>query len=199
MPATFDTPPSLTRREALQRAALFLGAALSPSLLSGVLAAQPANAAASSSAAAAPRYLTAAQFAAAAAAAERILPRTDTPGALDVGVPAFIDLMFGRFLSAEEKSRLTGGLAALDAASATAHRQPFAQLAGAQQDALLQAAADAANGDLKTFFYQIKELTIVGYFTSEPVGKNVTRYEPVPGPFRACVPITETGNRAWTK
>jgi hypothetical protein len=191
MTSTFDS--TLTRREALRRAALALGAALSPSLLNGVLHAQPA------AAGTAPRALTAQQHATVSALAERILPRTDTPGALDAGVPAFIDRMFGDFMSAEEEDRLTRGVVAIDTAATRAHQKPFAQLASAQQDAILQSAADAAGDDPKSFFYQIKELTIVGYFTSELVGKNVTHYLPIPGPYRACVPIAETGNKAWTR
>ena len=38
--------------------------------------------------------------------------------------------------------------------------------------------ADAEANEEKSFFLQIKELTIVGYFTSEQVGKNILRYEP---------------------
>ena len=103
------------------------------------------------------------------------------------------------FRSAQEKDRLVSGVAALDTASMKRHQRAFTSLAPSQQDALLQAAADAANNDPKSFFYQIKELAIVGYFTSEVVGKNVTHYLPVPGPFRGCVPLSETGNTAWTR
>ncbi|MSU24239.1 MAG: gluconate 2-dehydrogenase subunit 3 family protein [Opitutus sp.] len=184
---------SLTRRDAIKRAALLLGVAISPSIFNGVLHAQPVAAGAK------PRFLTAQQFATVGAMAERILPRTDTPGALDAGVPAFIDFMFGEFLTAEEKERLTKGVVATDTASIRTHRAAFAQLPGEQQDRVLQAAADAADNDPKSFFYQIKELTVVGYFTSEIVGKTVTHYEPVPGPFQGCVPIAETGNKAWTR
>jgi hypothetical protein len=194
MTSTLDS--SFTRRDALKRAALLLGAAaISPSLLNGVLHAQPAAAGAGAK----PKYLTAAQFAVASAVVERILPRTDTPGALDAGVPAFVDLMFGEFMTAEEKTRLSRGLDALANASFRGRQMSFAELNATEQDAVLQGSLSAANNDPKSFFYQIKELTIVGYFTSEIVGKNVTNYDPIPGPFKGCVPISETGNKAWTK
>ena len=45
----------------------------------------------------------------------------------------------------------------------------------------------------------ILELTVLGYFTSETVGKTVLHYDPVPGRFEACIPLAEVGNRAWTK
>lgn len=186
---------ALTRREAIQRATLFLGVALSPSLLTSVMqAATP-----SGGVNAKPVYLSAQQFAIAGAVAERILPGTDTPGARDVGVPAFIDLMFGKYLAASDKQVVATGLAEVEAASVAAHKKSFLQLTDAQQDALLTTLAEASKTKVRTFFHQFKELTVLGYFTSETVGKTVLHYDPVPGRFEACIPLAEVGNRAWTK
>lgn len=186
----------MTRREAIRRATLFLGVAISPSLLTGVMQAQPAAAAGSG---AKPVYLTAKQFETAGAVAERIVPRTDTPGALDVGVPAFVDLMVGKYLNSADKAVIVAGLAEVEAASMAAHKKAFAQLTAAQQDAQLTALAEASQNKARTFFHQIKEMTVLGYFTSETVGKTVLHYDPVPGRFQGCVPIAETGNRTWNR
>jgi gluconate 2-dehydrogenase gamma chain len=196
-PAVPSSPASvlLTRREAIQRAALFLGVALSPSLLAGALQAQSGAAGATRG----PRYLSAAQFAIAAAVAERILPRTDTPGAGDVGVPAFIDLMFGAYLTPEENALLAAGLAEVEQLSTQQYRRGFTQLTPAQQDELLGGLARASESKEKTFFHLIREVTVLGYFTSEPVGKNVLHYDPIPGRYEGCVPLSEVGNRAWTR
>ncbi len=187
---------SITRREAISRVTALLGVAIAPSILAGVARAQ---AAANAGAAAKPRYLSAPQFETVSAVAERILPRTDTPGAIDVGVPAFIDLMVGEFMTADEKRVFLAGLAEVEAASAAAHQRGFAQLAPAQQDAVLTRLAEASQSKEKTFFHQVKELTLLGYFTSEPVGKNVTHYDPIPGRYQGCVPLADVGNKAWTR
>ncbi len=184
----------MNRREAIKRAAMFLGVAISPSLLAGVMQAQTV-----AGAGAKPVYLTAPHFETAAAIAERILPRTDTPGATDVGVPAFIDLMYGKFMSAEEKAAFSAGLTEFEAASAAVNKMNFAKLAPDRQDAFLRGIAEGAQANPKAFFRQIKELTVVGYFTAETVGKTVLHYDPVPGRFDACVPLAEVGNVAWTK
>jgi gluconate 2-dehydrogenase gamma chain len=187
----------LTRREAIQRTVALLGVAIAPSILAGVGRAQ--YAAARAGATAKPVHLTPKQFEIVAAAAERILPRTDTPGAVDVGAPAFIDLMVGEYLTAEEKGVFTAGLAEVDAAATAAHQRGFAQLTPAQQDAVLTRIAVASQAKEKTFFHALRELTLLGYFTSEQVGKNVTHYDPIPGAYRGCVPISEVGNKAWTR
>jgi len=187
---------TMTRREAIKRAALFLGVAISPSLLTGALHAATTSVAFG---ALPPAFLSAKQLETIAALAERILPRTDTPGAIDVGVPAFIDLMVGKYFSADERRMFTAGLAEFDAVSAAKHQGAFASLPIAQQDALLMELAVASQKKDKTFCHQIRELTVVGYFTSENVGRNVLHYDPVPGRFDACVPLSEVGNRSWTK
>jgi hypothetical protein len=178
----------VSRREALKRAAAVLGIAIAPSLLSNVLRAQSSTALR--------RYLDEDQFATITALAERILPRTDTPGALDVGVPAFIDLMYGEYFSAGEKQRLVAALAAFDAAATSAHGKGFAQLTGEQQDAQLMATAESSSE--RQHFVGIRELTIVGYFTSEVVGRNVLIYDPIPTRYEGCIPLEETGNVSWT-
>jgi hypothetical protein len=182
----------MTRRAALKRAALFLGVALTPSLIANVLqvAATPGAKAV---------FLSPAQLDLVTAIAERILPRTDTPGATDVGVPAFVDLMLGKYSSASERQVFTAGLDEVNAASLAAHAQSFVEISAAQQDAILMKIAVASQKKDKTFFHQIKELTVVGYFTSEIVGRTVLHYDPVPGRFQGCVPISEVGNVLWTK
>jgi len=183
--SAFDT---ITRREALQRAAAVLGVVLSPSLFNRLLAAEPAPAGA--------RSLSATQLATATALADRILPRTDTPGALDVGVPEFLDLMHGAYLAPDEKSALDAALAHFERAAQTQHESSFAALPPGRQDALLTAVAESEN--VREHFLRVRELVVVGYFTSEEVGKNVLRWDPVPGVFLPCIPLSEVGNASWT-
>jgi hypothetical protein len=187
-------PTSIDRREAIRRAALLLGAFVSPSLVGCAERALPAR----SGTAAAARYLTPAEFALVAAVADRILPRTDTPGAVDVGVPSFIDLAYGEFMTAGERTMLADGLASLEAESAATRRTTFASLTPDQQDELLRAVARASQDLDRSFFRQMREATILGYFTSEEVGRKVLHYDPVPGRYDPCVPIGDVGSVVWT-
>ena len=184
----------LSRRSAIKRVALLIGATLSPALLDGI-----AHAQSTAGGAVRPVNLSAAQFALVDAIAERILPRTDTPGARDVLVPQFIDVMFGAYMTAADKKTWSDGLADVAARSQRAHRRGFAELTEAQQEAILKAVAVASQGKERTFFQQVRDLTLIGYFTSEPVGRNVTQFDPIPGRFDACLPLSEVGNRSFTR
>lgn len=47
------------------------------------------------------------------------------------------------------------------------------------------------------FFAMLKELTLLGYFTSEKVGLEVLNYDPIPGAYLGCIPLPENG-RTWS-
>jgi gluconate 2-dehydrogenase gamma chain len=191
VPSNEQTAPSpIGRREAIRRAALLAGVIVAPEWLMAVdQAATPA--------APGPR-LTSAQLAVAGGVAERILPRTDTPGAADVGVPAFIDRLYGEFMTPAERQMLTDGLNAVDDEARSVHGSGFSTLAADRQDALLRTIASAEEGKPQGFFLLIRSATILGYFTSEQVGRNVLHYDPVPGRYDGCVPIDQVGRRNWT-
>ena len=188
-PTDPSTASAIGRREAIRRAALLAGVALSPEWLT--LVEQPRSAAQTS-------YLAPAQRAIMSAITDRIIPRTDTPGAADVGVPAFIDLLYGEFMSPAERQLLTDGLTRVEAAATSTHMASFATLDADSQDALLRGIAQAEEGREQSFFGLIRSATVLGYFTSEQVGRKVLNYDPVPGRYDGCIPIDQVGRRSWT-
>ena len=128
--------------------------------------------------------------------ADVILPPTDTPGASDLGVHEFIDLMLAEWFGAEESEVILAGLADLDRQAEVQHGADFLGasaeerhdlVTGLDEDlaALYQSGAD--EGALaSSFFYWMKRLTITGYFTSEE-GAAQTDYRIVPGTFEGCL------------
>lgn len=182
----------MNRRDAIKRAGFALGAAISASTLSGVAFAQSNRSGASWK----PVNLKRRQAEVAGAIAERILPKTDTPGAIDVGVPEFMDILYGSYMTKEEKSIFAKGLNAMNQRARKAHKKHFAELNAAQQDDLVRdLAADSEN---REFYKKVRELTLVGYFTSKEVGMNVLKYDPIPGMYKGCIPRSEVGDTAWS-
>jgi len=182
------TGAAIDRREAIRRAALLAGVALSPALVTFVAGAQTA---------AKKTYLTPAQAAVSGAAAERILPRTDTPGAADVGVPAFLDRFYGEFMTDDERRLFVAGLDAIESAAKAAHGGSFASLASAQQDAVLRTVAASQQAQSPSSFGLLRSTTILGYFSSEQAAKSVLNYDPVPGSYDGCMPLDQAKGRDW--
>lgn len=128
--------------------------------------------------------------------AELIMPATDTPGARDAGVAAFIDRNLADWAEPYWRDMVVAGLDRADADARAAHGQPFLALSPVQQAALLTRYDEEARAKRPHFFATLKDLVTVGYFSSEPGATKAARYDPVPGDYRGCVPLKEIG-RVW--
>jgi hypothetical protein len=198
----------MNRREAIQKTALALGYTLSAPLVSAVLNGCKAK----SNLAFTPVFFTGDQGRLVSAIAETILPRTNTPGAIDAGVPGFIDDLLGTVYSPEQQKGFTVGLAAFAEEAKAEIGDDFIDATPEQQLTFLKKKNAealqgnggsqsegwwaAGTGSSKPFFLEIKELTVLGFFTSEAGATQVLQYKQVPGPFKGCVPLTEVG-KAW--
>ncbi|AKD57200.1 gluconate 2-dehydrogenase subunit 3 family protein [Spirosoma radiotolerans] len=169
----------MNRREALSRVSLMLGGTLSAPTL---LAFDRWNQMTPESRVNSPSILNEEQREIMARVAERIIPKTDTPGAIDVGVPAFIELMLREGYTKPVQDTFLTGLGDLAG-------KGFLTASADQQTTLLkqveaQTLANAKAGSV-SFWQLIKELTVWGYFTSEAGIKSSFDYQPIPGKFEA--------------
>jgi len=187
----------MDRRTALKRTAMIMGGALSSSAIAGVLQGCSAEKQLDWQ----PVFLSQEQAATTAEVTERIIPATDTPGAKDVGVPEFIDKMLNDIYTEEEQQQFLDGINQLNQESESAFGDPFVGLSPEQQDEVLQKMAVASGdyqGEGKPFFKMAKELTMLGFFTSEIGATQVLQYAQVPGYYEGCIPVEEAGNgKTW--
>jgi len=117
-----------------------------------------AGVAAASPAAGQPALFSAAELAGLAALADAIIPRTDTPGAADAGVPAVIERRFAANPQLAERFRT--GMQALDSDAQSRFHAAFAALTPAQQVELLTPRQQ------DPFFRMIKDMTVEGYYST---------------------------------
>ena len=178
----------IDRREALGGIAAIFGAALIPALQRAV--AQDADPGMG------PQNVifSDAQRALVDALVERIIPTTDTPGAMEAGVTGYIEMIIDEFYGSAEREEFLGDLQAADAYAGEQYGAPFAGLNAEQQDAIISLAEQQQLGDAgDTFFDTIKQLTVTGYYTSE-IGMTVEQvYLPVPGRYDGEYPYAEVG------
>jgi hypothetical protein len=187
---------AIDRREFLWRAAVILGGAVSTSCANAVLG-RPADAPLRTDS----PLLGTDERATLTAAVDRILPATSTPGAVEAGVPDFVEFVLVEGFEADGRQRFRDGLAQLDASAREQHGTGFATLSPEAQGGLLAAleqqelaAAPPSGGldflgglrDDKPFFATLKELSVVGFFTSEIGATQVFDFHAWPGHFDAC-------------
>jgi gluconate 2-dehydrogenase gamma chain len=122
-------------------------------------------------AAAAPKALSPQQFRTLERLTDLIIPvDAGKPGALQAGVPAWIDALVN--VNGDLKSRYVTGLAWLDQTMTTQHKTAFATATPAQQTALLDVIAFKENKTPDNapgvdFFILARRMTVDGFYTSD--------------------------------
>jgi hypothetical protein len=140
--------------------------------------------------------------------ADTILPATDTPGARDAAVGRFMTRYSAACYPPEHIALLKSGLADIDAQMQTLQSKGFRQANAAAKISLLtqidrQAKeharlADAKPGDSSPHYFTLmKQLTLYGFFTSEPGATRLARYRPIPGRYKGCIPYVK-GETFWS-
>jgi len=129
--------------------------------------------------------------------AETILPETKTPGAKAAHVGAFMALMVTDTYDDREQQIFRDGMRQLEQASfmaaKPAERLALLERLDREQKTYMDGKADGAPAH---YFRLMKELTLLGYFTSEIGCTQAQRYRETPGRFDPCVPYTP-GETAW--
>lgn len=186
----------IKRREAIKLTAYLMGAAVSASAVAAVMTgcqsdAGTAGEAKDVTAGWEPVYLSKDQTKLVEAATERIIPATDTPGAKEAKVNRFIDIYLKDNARKEEQEGFLKGLAALDSEAQAAYSKKFVNLTDEQQDEVLTKLMNREAD--QEFFFGLKQLTLLGFFTSEVGATQVLKYNKIPGDYQGCIPFSEVG------
>ncbi|QZH74105.1 MAG: gluconate 2-dehydrogenase subunit 3 family protein [Erythrobacter sp.] len=177
---------NIDRRDALAGMVAMFGASLFAPIARAASQAAPI----SSGPPSAPVF-TAEQRALMTALTERIMPTTDTPGAIAAGVPEFIEKLLADWALPEEREPIIAGLDAIEARSQTDYQMAATSTLPEQQDALLQLAMDGELSEGADFFQKFRQLVITGYFTSEIGITQEREYLPVPGRYDGAYPYSQ--------
>ena len=158
-----------------------------------------------------PEFLTTNQANTLAEMTETILPRTATPGAKDIGVPQFLDKVLKKLLSEADQKDFVAGLDKLEETCKSVNGKYFDQCTKEQREALLLDMDKKAakfppsvwgitlveKPDPITFYRRLKALTLMAYFTSEKVNKELLAYDPIPSEYNGH--LAYTGQNVWSE
>ncbi|GAB3845906.1 gluconate 2-dehydrogenase subunit 3 family protein [Hymenobacter terrigena] len=135
---------------------------------------------------------------------ETILPATKTPGAKAAQVGSFMSVMVRDCYTPADQKIFLNGLTKLDQDCKAKNGKGFLACDAAQRTAFLTAldaeqkafTQNKQKDDPAHYFRMMKELTLLGFFTSEVGATKALRYLPVPGRYDGNVPYKK-GDRAW--
>jgi len=197
----------MKRREAINRVALLMGGALSaPTMLAFLEGCKSANE--TSTGISFP--FSADRQALVSEVAEIIIPKTDTPGAKEAKVGEFIEKMLKECYAEKDQSSFNKGMEELE-------KKDFMKASPAEQTKILKEMETAARTESEKagaekkkyteagkeytdagvpFFRLVKELTLLGYFTSEAGATQALEYVAVPGRYDGCIDL-KPGQKAW--
>ncbi|MFU8812708.1 MAG: gluconate 2-dehydrogenase subunit 3 family protein [Balneolaceae bacterium] len=197
MDETTQPTETISRKEAIKRTGLILGGVVfAPSIL-GVLkgcTAQPGDWT--------PTFFSREQARTVTALADVILPEDDSPSASQVGVPAFIEEMVSTVYTEEQRQEFLNGLNQFEDAASEELQARFPDLDNDRRYEftynLNRIALEEEPGRPggTPFILMFKELTMLGYFTSEAGATEVLSYVAVPGVYEGCTPVTDA-TRTW--
>jgi hypothetical protein len=208
----------MNRRDALLRVATLVGATMSLPALADTLERSAALRASTGK----PVLFSADQDAMVAELADTIIPTTKTPGAKAAKVNEIIDVVLKDCYREPDQKAFLEGLAHTNKLSQDAYGKAFVGLDNTQRIEVVkkleaeakQQRADRAKAlqsgnnqqDVQVpqekrqqtipFFTMLKDLTLMGYFTSEIGCTQALEYVAVPGRYEGCITL-KPGQKAW--
>ncbi len=187
----------LSRREALMRVGLLMGGALSAPAISLLSGCEPKRETALN----AGQVFKAEQEELITTICGLIIPTTSTPGAIEAGVPAFVMVNMADCYPQEDIDKFRTGLGGIEEEAKKTFDSNFGELEENDQLALLtrlEKEGKSASEKLPAHFalHMLKELTLVGYFTSEIGATQALNYVHVPGAYDGCVDL-QPNQKSW--
>jgi hypothetical protein len=178
----------MNRRIAVKHLALLAGAAaVLPSCLSQTESQEQ-------TAPSSPTAMTASQRQLVADVCETLIPRTDTPGAKELGLPQYVLKMLTDCTPTKEQQVFLAGLGQLDGAAQRRQGHTFAASTPAQRLALLQRLDQQPadfSAELVGFYRMARQLTMDGYTNSKYFMTKEVVYELVPGRYNGHYPVSK--------
>ncbi len=126
--------------------------------------------------------------------AETLIPKTDTPGAKDLGVHLFVMKMVDDCYGKADQQKFINGLAELERSTKKLTGQSFIMCTAAKRREILQNIENKRGytGDVLDFYHIMKAKTIQGYLNSKYVMTKQLIYEMVPGRYNGYFPVKTT-------
>ena len=131
-----------------------------------------------------PLYFSKTEFSLLSNIVDFLIPKTETPGGLEMKVPQFIDIIVSETYNKESKNNFSNKLKVLieDFKSNNIDLSDYKSMKS-------KFVNDFNNKTHQEIYNQIRDLTVWGFKTSKEIALNVLNYNPIPGYQLGCVDI----------
>ena len=137
---------------------------------------------------------------------ETILPKTTSPGAKDAAVGSFMTVMVNDCYTKDDQKIFHEGIKKLDDACKKTNNTSYLKASPEQRTSLLVTLDKEAKEyqkakkkeDPNHYFTMMKQLTLLGFFTSKPGATQALRHVAVPGKYDGAFPYKK-GDKAWAE
>ena len=190
----------MDRRDAVKRVGLMMGGALSAPAISAILnGCTPKPEPLSWQ----PSFFSEEQARAITDLTDIFLPKTETPGGVELGIPQFIEEMVSQIYNEDYRTRFMNGFTEFLGEVKTSEGEDFYALG---DDAKVKIVKETNEKSItvplppaseRGFMLLFKELMLVGYCTTEVGATEVLQYEAIPQDYKGCIPLSEAGGRTW--
>ncbi len=199
---------SIDRREALKRTSLLMGGALAAPTILSILQGCSARPGLNWE----PSFFSESQARLVMQLAEIILPETDTPGAKSLGVPKFIEDVVSLVMNEEQQTKFIANLDSFESECEELMGETFLDLSQEKQMEFFAKKHSEIEGEVESstsfvnptfvpgdrpLIWDLKEITLAGYFTTEVGATQVLQHVLIPGEYKACISLEEAGGRSW--
>jgi hypothetical protein len=122
---------------------------------------------------------------------DTLIPKTDTPGAIELGVDKFVKALVDTMLSADEQKSFYEQIPVVDTFAKRKYGSVFNALSNNEKTECLGMIEANENKELNNFFKTLKDYSIQGYTGSEWYMTEKTGYEYAPGYGYGCVDVEQ--------
>ena len=133
-----------------------------------------------------PVYFSNTEFSLISNMVDFFIPKTETPGAVEMKVPQFIDIIISETFNIDSKNNLSNKLKLLveDFKSKNVDLLDYNSIKS-------KFVSDFNNKTHHEIYNQIRDLTVWGFKTSKEIALNVLNYNPIPGYQLGCIDINK--------
>jgi len=191
----------MNRRDVIKNSLLFAGYTISAASLQSIVQ----SCSTADSGGWKPAFFSKDQIDFISAVFDTIIPDTpDSPGAVALGVDKFLDTVAAEVMSKSSAEKLSNQLNSFkqqvenETGSKMVSISDEAKLSYFSSLNLEEIAKSNEDPTYTSTFLMMKEMVIGAYYATETIAKEVLVFNPVPGPYKGCVPVEEaTGGKTW--